>query len=169
MFIACMSCVGCPQTYSMCDYLFYWGCCPLTSSYPLNFFKIASQVAFCLCSNKSWSILSLILVCRKRPFATCSKIYRESGCSYPKLCKNPSYDEIGFMEAANVTHLGCLIVQIGPKGLEFARYSLDYHTIRNYLHVNRAWGKQRWVLFPPSWLLFFFFFFFFLGEVDHTH
>ena len=38
-----------------------------------------------------------------------------------------------------------LIIQIGPKGLEFARYSLDYHTIRNYLHVNRAWGKQRYI------------------------
>ncbi|KAF0888522.1 hypothetical protein E2562_014741 [Oryza meyeriana var. granulata] len=36
-----------------------------------------------------------------------------------------------------------LLNLIGPKGLEFARYSLDYHTIRNYLHVNRAWGKQR--------------------------
>nr|CAN75142.1 hypothetical protein VITISV_038426 [Vitis vinifera] len=32
--------------------------------------------------------------------------------------------------------------QIGPKGLEFARYSLDYHTIRNYIYVNRMWGKQ---------------------------
>lgn len=36
-----------------------------------------------------------------------------------------------------------LLIQIGPKGLEFARYSLDYHTIRNYLYTNRAWGKQR--------------------------
>lgn len=35
------------------------------------------------------------------------------------------------------------LVQIGPKGLEFARYSLDYHTIRNYLYVNRTWGRQR--------------------------
>ncbi|XP_047315423.1 7-hydroxymethyl chlorophyll a reductase, chloroplastic [Impatiens glandulifera] len=32
---------------------------------------------------------------------------------------------------------------VGPKGLEFARYSLDYHTIRNFLYVNRTWGKQR--------------------------
>ncbi|CAN4090995.1 unnamed protein product [Withania somnifera] len=32
---------------------------------------------------------------------------------------------------------------VGPKGLEFARYSLDYHTIRNYLHVVRKWGKER--------------------------
>jgi 7-hydroxymethyl chlorophyll a reductase len=36
-----------------------------------------------------------------------------------------------------------MLFQVGPKGLEFARYSLDYHTIRNYLHVRRAWGKQR--------------------------
>lgn len=34
--------------------------------------------------------------------------------------------------------------QIGPKGLEFARYSLDYHTIRNYLYTNRTWGKARY-------------------------
>ncbi|KAJ8451189.1 hypothetical protein Cgig2_013961 [Carnegiea gigantea] len=40
---------------------------------------------------------------------------------------------------------------IGPKGLEFARYSLDYHTIRNYLHVNRAWGKQRADRHMPSY------------------
>eukprot|EP00958_Prasinococcus_capsulatus_P026024 scaffold4521_cov388-Prasinococcus_capsulatus_cf.AAC.4 len=33
-------------------------------------------------------------------------------------------------------------VQLGPKGLEFGRYSLDYHTIRNYLHVQRR--------FPPG-------------------
>lgn len=32
---------------------------------------------------------------------------------------------------------------VGPKGLEFGRYSLDYHNIRNYLHVHRAWGKKR--------------------------
>lgn len=40
---------------------------------------------------------------------------------------------------------------IGPKGLEFARYSLDYHTIRNYLHVNRAWGKARADRHMPSY------------------
>ncbi|XP_060671683.1 7-hydroxymethyl chlorophyll a reductase, chloroplastic isoform X2 [Ziziphus jujuba] len=40
---------------------------------------------------------------------------------------------------------------IGPKGLEFARYSLDYHTIRNYLHVNRIWGKQRANRHMPSY------------------
>ncbi|KNA21393.1 hypothetical protein SOVF_043290 [Spinacia oleracea] len=40
---------------------------------------------------------------------------------------------------------------IGPKGLEFARYSLDYHTIRNYLYVNRAWGKERATKHLPSY------------------
>lgn len=40
-----------------------------------------------------------------------------------------------------------LLCQIGPKGLEFGRYSLDYHTIRNYLHVHRYWGKQRYKVF----------------------
>ncbi|CAA7015312.1 unnamed protein product, partial [Microthlaspi erraticum] len=40
---------------------------------------------------------------------------------------------------------------VGPKGLEFARYSLDYHTIRNYLHVNRKWGKQRADTHMPSY------------------
>ncbi|XP_072073856.1 7-hydroxymethyl chlorophyll a reductase, chloroplastic isoform X9 [Arachis hypogaea] len=39
--------------------------------------------------------------------------------------------------------LAFILNLIGPKGLEFARYSLDYHTIRNYLHVNRMWGKER--------------------------
>ncbi|XVF29231.1 hypothetical protein REPUB_Repub15cG0103200 [Reevesia pubescens] len=44
-----------------------------------------------------------------------------------------------------------LLNLIGPKGLEFARYSLDYHTIRNYLYVNRTWGKQRADRHIPSY------------------
>ncbi|KAH9619659.1 hypothetical protein KSS87_003841 [Heliosperma pusillum] len=40
---------------------------------------------------------------------------------------------------------------IGPKGLEFARYSLDYHTIRNYLYVNRTWGTQKAIKHMPSY------------------
>ena len=35
-----------------------------------------------------------------------------------------------------------LLTQLGPKGLEFAQYSIDYHTIRNYLYVMRNWGKK---------------------------
>uniref|UniRef100_A0A0D6R0M3 Coenzyme F420 hydrogenase/dehydrogenase beta subunit C-terminal domain-containing protein n=1 Tax=Araucaria cunninghamii TaxID=56994 RepID=A0A0D6R0M3_ARACU len=44
-----------------------------------------------------------------------------------------------------------LLNLIGPKGLEFGRYSLDYHTIRNYLHVRRAWGKERAEKHIPSY------------------
>ncbi|KAL6189347.1 hypothetical protein ACLB2K_040736 [Fragaria x ananassa] len=43
-----------------------------------------------------------------------------------------------------------LLNLVGPKGLEFARYSLDYHTIRNYLHINRTWGKERADRHMPS-------------------
>lgn len=31
---------------------------------------------------------------------------------------------------------------MGPRGLEFARYSLDYHIIRNYLYTTRSQGKD---------------------------
>lgn len=29
------------------------------------------------------------------------------------------------------------------QGLEFGRYSIDYHYIRNYIYVKRAWKPQR--------------------------
>jgi hypothetical protein len=32
---------------------------------------------------------------------------------------------------------------IGPKGVNFARYSIDYHILRNYLHVVDQWGEER--------------------------
>jgi len=44
-----------------------------------------------------------------------------------------------------------LLNLVGPKGLEFGRYSLDYHNIRNYLHVHRAWGKKRAAQHIPSY------------------
>jgi len=33
--------------------------------------------------------------------------------------------------------------RFGPKGINFARYSIDYHVLRNYLHVLDTWGKER--------------------------
>ena len=39
--------------------------------------------------------------------------------------------------------LATILTKIGPSGLEFARYSLDYHVIRNYIHVVRHWGVER--------------------------
>ena len=35
------------------------------------------------------------------------------------------------------------LTKFGPKGKEFGMYSLDYHTIRNWIYVNRVWGKER--------------------------
>ena len=35
------------------------------------------------------------------------------------------------------------ISNIGPKGVNFARYSIDYHILRNYLHVVDQWGEER--------------------------
>jgi hypothetical protein len=35
------------------------------------------------------------------------------------------------------------LTKIGPKGVNFARYSIDYHIIRNYLHVLDEWGEER--------------------------
>ncbi|KAI7836528.1 hypothetical protein COHA_009628 [Chlorella ohadii] len=32
---------------------------------------------------------------------------------------------------------------VGPKGLEFAKYSIDYHYLRNFIHVSRHWGPTR--------------------------
>ena len=41
------------------------------------------------------------------------------------------------------TALARVLLSLGPKGLEFGRYSIDYHFIRNYLHVSREWGRLR--------------------------
>ncbi|CAK9184256.1 unnamed protein product [Ilex paraguariensis] len=56
---------------------------------------------------------------------------------------------------------------IGPKGLEFAQYSLDYHTIRNYLYVNRTWGKQRADRHMPSYAKKIVAMYNQNGEIDH--
>ena len=36
-----------------------------------------------------------------------------------------------------------IISNVGPKGINFARYSIDYHLLRNYLHVLDEWGDER--------------------------
>ncbi|OAY67430.1 7-hydroxymethyl chlorophyll a reductase, chloroplastic [Ananas comosus] len=64
-----------------------------------------------------------------------------------KLGKGPSQPAPRFI--GNI--IAFLLNLIGPKGLEFGRYSLDYHTIRNYLYVNRHWGKQRADRHIPSY------------------
>ena len=32
---------------------------------------------------------------------------------------------------------------VSPKGINFARYSIDYHILRNYLHILQEWGEER--------------------------
>ena len=39
--------------------------------------------------------------------------------------------------------LARVLLALGPKGLEFGRYSVDYHFIRNWLYVNRNWAPGR--------------------------
>ena len=31
---------------------------------------------------------------------------------------------------------------VGPKNVNFARYSIDYHLLRNYLHCLDEWGEE---------------------------
>ena len=37
--------------------------------------------------------------------------------------------------------LATVLTWIGPQGLEFAKYSIDYHYCRNFIHVQRHWKK----------------------------
>lgn len=47
--------------------------------------------------------------------------------------------------------LAWLLNLIGPKGIEFGKYSIDYHYIRNYLYVHRNWGSKRAEQHIPSY------------------
>jgi coenzyme F420-reducing hydrogenase beta subunit len=38
--------------------------------------------------------------------------------------------------------MATLMSAAGPKGVNFARYSLDYHILRNYLHALDFWGER---------------------------
>ncbi|KAL7508188.1 hypothetical protein ACHAXN_005276 [Cyclotella atomus] len=37
--------------------------------------------------------------------------------------------------------MATVLTSIGPKGVNFARYSIDYHVMRNYLHIVDVWGE----------------------------
>ena len=39
--------------------------------------------------------------------------------------------------------LASVLLKLGPTGLEFGRYSIDYHFIRNFLYVQRHMGAER--------------------------
>ena len=42
---------------------------------------------------------------------------------------------------------------VGPKGLNFARYSIDYHILRNYLYTLYVWGENRATKCMPQYAL----------------
>ena len=39
--------------------------------------------------------------------------------------------------------LASVLLKLGPTGLEFGRYSIDYHFIRNFLYAQRHMGAKR--------------------------
>lgn len=47
--------------------------------------------------------------------------------------------------------IATLIEAIGPKGLEFGKYSLDYHTIRNWLYVQRHMPPEQAARHVPKY------------------
>jgi len=49
--------------------------------------------------------------------------------------------------------LASIIAQTLPKGLEFARYSIDYHYLRNQLYVEEALGIQRALQHVPRYAM----------------
>lgn len=44
-----------------------------------------------------------------------------------------------------------VITWIGPKGVNFARYSIDYHVLRNYLYILYTWGEERCKISMPKY------------------
>lgn len=48
--------------------------------------------------------------------------------------------------------LATVLTALGPRGLEFARYSIDYHYLRNWIHVQRHWGPARAEAHVPEYV-----------------
>jgi coenzyme F420 hydrogenase subunit beta len=54
----------------------------------------------------------------------------------------PAYDKGVTLPMWAAKLMGVVIEKIGPKGLEYARFSIDSHFTRNYLYVKRNYpGK----------------------------
>jgi coenzyme F420 hydrogenase subunit beta len=54
----------------------------------------------------------------------------------------PAYDKGVTLPMWAAKLMGVVIEKIGPKGLEYARFSIDSHFTRNYLYVKRHYGKK---------------------------
>ena len=44
-----------------------------------------------------------------------------------------------------------ILTGMGPKGMNFASYSIDYHILRNYLHIIDVWGEEKAGSFLPQY------------------
>ncbi|OKH31783.1 hypothetical protein NIES2119_27830 [[Phormidium ambiguum] IAM M-71] len=54
----------------------------------------------------------------------------------------PAYDKAVTLPMWAAKLMGVVIEQIGPKGLEYARFSIDSHFTRNYLYVKRNYPEK---------------------------
>lgn len=54
----------------------------------------------------------------------------------------PAYDKGVTLPMWAARLMGVVIEKIGPKGLEYARFSIDSHFTRNYLYVKRHYPEK---------------------------
>jgi coenzyme F420 hydrogenase subunit beta len=54
----------------------------------------------------------------------------------------PAYDKGVTLPMWAAKLMGVVIEQIGPKGLEYARFSIDSHFTRNYLNLKRNYPQK---------------------------
>lgn len=54
----------------------------------------------------------------------------------------PAYDKGVTLPMWAAKLMGVVLEKIGPKGLEYARFSIDSHFTRNYLHVRRNYPQK---------------------------
>jgi coenzyme F420 hydrogenase subunit beta len=54
----------------------------------------------------------------------------------------PAYDKGITLPMWAAKLMGVVIERIGPKGLEYARFSIDSHFTRNYLYVKRNYPEK---------------------------
>ena len=54
----------------------------------------------------------------------------------------PAYDKGVTLPMWAAKMMGVVIERIGPKGLEYARFSIDSHFTRNYLHLQRNYPEK---------------------------
>jgi 3,8-divinyl protochlorophyllide a 8-vinyl-reductase (ferredoxin) len=63
----------------------------------------------------------------------------------------PAYDKGVTLPMWAAKLMGVVIEKIGPKGLEYARFSIDSHFTRNYLHVKRNYSAEKLAAHVPDY------------------